>query len=173
MATMDAVSTNLAATSARTQSTDIAATLEKAWHTYIVLLVLPFFVFLAALIYLTVASPAPDRVLAANWFIASLLWVGIATPAAFFLRARWFKDYWAGGVVAPADYFRGMLAIWLTLEVGGVLSLLGCALSGKMVPCLLPALAAFLLFLPFWPSGEAMVHAVGAEDDAELFKHPR
>ena len=66
-----------------------------------------------------------------------------------------------------------MLILWLTIEVGGVMALLGCLVSGSLLPNLLPAMVAFMLFTPFWPSGRAMTNPVGNDDDFEVYEEPR
>ena len=61
----------------------------------------------------------------------------------------------------------------MAIEIGGLIALVGCFLSNSLMPNLLPAVVAFMLYMPFWPSGEAMTRAVGSEDDPEVFRHPR
>jgi hypothetical protein len=34
-------------------------------------------------------------------------------------------------------------------------------------------MVAFMFFVPFWPSGRAMTHPVGAEDDHAFYEEPR
>ena len=163
------------AQSAENRPLSVRDALRKAWAAYIVLLVFPFVVFMAVLAYLSTGSgPATSSgALGQVWFVAALLWMGLAVPVSFFVRARIFRDYWMGKVVEPRDYLRGMLTVWGTIEIGGIFALVGCAVSGAVIPCILPAMVAFMLFCPFWPSGDAMVSPVGAEDDSELFRHPR
>jgi hypothetical protein len=151
----------------------VADALRHAWTAYIVMLILPFFLFMGVVVWLTMTSVTPNVWLGHAWFAVSMVWIGVAVPASFWVRARLFRAYWSGSVVEPHDYLRGMLTVWVTIEVGGILGLLGCVVSGSLTPCILPALLAFMLFTPFWPSGEAMVNPVGAEDDSEVFKHPR
>jgi hypothetical protein len=144
--------------------------LQRAWTSFIVMMIAPFLLFLAVLSQGGGAASSP---LALIWAGIAMAAIAVGLPAAFFVRSRLFKDYWEGKVVSPKDYLRGMMTIWLTLEIIGVFSLLGCIVTGSLVPCMVPALLAFMFFAPFWPSGDAMVNAVGASDDAEVFKHPR
>jgi len=60
------------------------------------------------------------------------------------------------------------------MEVGGLLALAGCLVTQSLSPSLLPALVAFILFIPFWPSGRAMTTPCGAgDDDPENYVEPR
>jgi hypothetical protein len=102
-----------------------------------------------------------------------MIYLGIAVPGAFFWRSHYFKNYWAGKVVKPRDYFKGMFIIWLSMEIGGILALIGCLISNSLVPNILPALVAFMLFTPFWPTGRAMTNPMGNDPDSEIYEHPR
>lgn len=149
-------------------------TLRRAWVIWFALLGSPSILLLVTVWKLmdeeaSVASPAFARA----WFLGSMAYLALVIPAAFFWRSRIFKAYWSGQVVAPRDYLKGMLTIWLALETGGVIGLIGCLLSGRALPCVLPALVAFIIFVPLWPSGGAMTRPVGNEDDAELYADPR
>jgi len=73
-----------------------------------------------------------------------MAYLAVAVPAAFFWRSREFKGYWEGKCVSPNRYLRGMLILWLTIEVGGVVALVGCFVSGSLLPNLLPAMVAFM-----------------------------
>jgi hypothetical protein len=67
-----------------------------------------------------------------------------------------------------------MLSVWLTMEVGGLLALTGCLVTQSLLPNLLPALVAFILFIPFWPSGRAMTRPCAEDDDdPENYAEPR
>jgi len=155
-----------------TQTCAIQATLRRAWAWWLTLLVIPFVLFLALLVYHSVA-PLKNPAVGRAFFFASVFWLGVAVPASFFIRSRYFRDYWAGGLTNPTDYLRGSLIVWVTIEIGGLISLLGCFMSNALMPNVLLAVVAFVLFTPFWPSGEAMTVALGAEDDAEIMRHPR
>lgn len=155
-----------------TQTCSIQATLRRAWAWWLTLLVIPFAMFLTLLVYLSL-GPAKNAAIGQMFFIASVAWLGIAVPASFFIRARYFRDYWAGGLCKPADYLRGTLAAWVTIEIGGLIALVGCFMSNSLTPNVLPAVVAFILFTPFWPSGEAMTMPLGDEDDPEIMRHPR
>jgi hypothetical protein len=105
-------------------------------------------------------------------FIAAIAFLFIMGPVSFVIRSRLFRSYWRGEPVNPRDYLLGMLVVWMTFEIGGLLSLAGCLLSNSLLPCLLPALASFMFFTPLWPSGKAMVRPTGS-DDPEMYSEPR
>ncbi len=148
--------------------------LNLAWIAYLILLVVPFLVFLGLILLLGFGRGDFSAGGGGHeWFIVSTVWIGVTVPIAFWFRSRLFRDYWSGGVVSPGRYLSGMLSIWVALEIGGLLGLIGCFVSKSLMPSILPALVAFMLFTPFWPSGQAMTRAVGSYEDSELFKHPR
>ncbi|MEX0652894.1 MAG: hypothetical protein WD534_00280 [Phycisphaeraceae bacterium] len=151
--------------------------LRLAWIWWTVFLLTPAALFVIAMWWLVFAvgeeGAAEHRLLGDVFFIASCIWLLVVTPAAFLLRYHLFKSYYEGRPVDPASYLKGMLTIWLAPEIGGIIALLGVLLSGSLLPGLLPAAVAFMLFTPFWPSGQAMVARVGAEDDEQVFRRPR
>jgi hypothetical protein len=154
-----------------------ALALRRAWVIWFALLGSPFVLFLVTVWHLTdeeVSSATPPApALARVWFLGSMAYLALVIPAAFFWRSRIFKAYWTGQVVGPRDYLKGMLTIWLALDIGGFVALAGCLISGRILPCLLPALVAFIIFVPLWPSGRAMTRPVGNQDDPELYEDPR
>ena len=82
--------------------------------------------------------------------------------------------YWSGECVPPRNYFKGMLVVWVALEIGGLLSLTGVMMTRSFAPCILPALVAFMAYLAMWPTGRAMVcRDRGATDDPERYEEPR
>ena len=147
--------------------------LRIAWFWWITLLFLPFFVFLYVIVDVMIGSGVENPAAAEAWFIASLVWTGLGVPTAFLLRSVVFKAYWTGGVVEPRQYLRGMILVWATIELAGIISLVGCAVTHTVMPNILPAMVAFMLFAPLWPSGRAMIDPVGASEDAHVFRHPR
>lgn len=147
--------------------------LRLAWIWWTVLLLLPAALFVVVM-WALVFGVAPSRPgVALTTFLLSLVWLLIATPVAFLLRHHVFRAYWEGHTVDPRSYLKGMITIWLAPEIGGIIALLGVLLSGELLPGVLPAAVAFILFAPFWPSGRAMVEARGASDDDQVFRHPR
>ena len=93
-------------------------------------------------------------------------------PAAIFWRSHVFQSYWKGVAVGPSAYLRGMFTLWFALEVGGILSLVGCIVSHTFMPGLIPAATAFVLFTPLWPSGRAMLDHQGESDDPAKYAEP-
>jgi hypothetical protein len=167
MATVAAVPSD-----ARSQLTPGQA-LSIAWVSWIALLAVPALMFLAVMWTFIGDETTVDKALGDRWFLVTMGYLAIAVPAAFFWRSREFKAYWEGKCVSPARYLRGMLTLWLAIEVGGIMALAGCFVSNGLTPNLLPAMVAFMLFTPFWPSGRAMTHPVGNDDDFEVYEEPR
>jgi hypothetical protein len=147
--------------------------LKIAWACWMGLLAVPALVFLAVMWRLLDDDLTGDVALAQKWFIFTMVYLAIMVPLAFFMRSRDFRDYYQGKVVSPGAYLRGMLTVWLACEIGGLIALIGCLVTGTLLPNLLPALVAFILFTPFWPSGRAMTHPVGNDDDFEIYEEPR
>jgi len=59
------------------------------------------------------------------------------------------------------------------MQIGAVLPQAEIA-TNSLLPNLLPALVAFMLFLPLWPSGRAMICSQrGNSDDPETYEEPR
>ena len=89
-------------------------------------------------------------------------------------RSHLFRPYWAGRTVSPRAYLKGTIILWLSLELGGILSMAGCSITHSLLPNLLPAMAAFILFALLWPAGTPMVCPNrGNLDDPERYVEPR
>lgn len=170
MATIVAVPSN---TETRPSQLTCGQALRIAWLCWLGMLSLPALVMLGVMWRLLDDESIGDPNLAHKWFMFSMCYLAVMVPAAFFMRSRDFRCYWEGKVVSPASYLRGMLTIWLACEIGGLIALLGCMFTGTLLPNLLPAMVAFILFTPFWPSGRAMTHPVGNDDDFEIYEEPR
>jgi hypothetical protein len=151
----------------------VGTALRLAWATWVILLVLPFLLFLAVVWTLMFHESTGVRVEQHSWFLASSAYLLVVVPASFFWRGRLFKTYWTGHPIPPAKYLHGMLAIWSALEFGGIIALLGCLVERSLLPSLLPALIAFMFFVTLWPSGKAMVSSVGRAEDASVYEEPR
>jgi hypothetical protein len=150
--------------------------IRVAWIIWLVFLVVPFFLFLHAVWILSNAgsnAPVASPDVVTHWFLGSMLYLLLVVPISFFTRGRVFKAYWTGHVVTPGKYLSGMTTVWLALEVGGILSLVGCLATGQLLPNVLPALVAFMFFATLWPSGRAMVRTVGHLEDAAVYEEPR
>jgi hypothetical protein len=148
--------------------------LNIAWWTWFALLSLPFIIFILTIWRLVYFEDhGHDEKLAQKWFIASMVYMMLAIPAAFFWRGRLFRGYWSGQLVQPRDYLVGMITVWASIEIGGLLALAGCLVTGTMLPNLLPALLAFMLFTPLWPNGHSMTRALINEHDPADYEDPR
>jgi hypothetical protein len=157
------------------RSLSAQSALQYAWYVWLILLACPFLLFLYV-VWTLMHSQAGggNEWLSDRWFLVAVAYVVFVIPASLFMRSRWFQPYWKGQSVPPYDYLKGMFTVWGALEVGGLFSLIGCLASGSLLPSLLPALAAFMLFVILWPSGRAMMsNSRGASDDPERYEEPR
>jgi hypothetical protein len=145
-----------------------------AWWSWLVLLLAPFVLFIfVAYRLMDETGVARNQPMANAWFIGTMIYLIIAAPLSFFWRSRLFRQYWKGKVVAPRAYLIGMISVWLVLEIGGIASMVGCLMSNSILPGMLPGVAAFMFFLPLWPSGHAMTSLnVGNAEDPERYKEP-
>ena len=155
-------------------SLDRKSALNYAWVAYISMATMPFLFFLfVCWSLMTDGGVARDMHRGQIWFIISMAYLALAVPLAFFWRSHYFKAYWQGDVVAPKAYLVGMVTLWTAIEIGGLFSLVGCLVSHALLPNLLPALTAFVLFVPHWPSGRAMTSHGGNADDPARYEEPR
>jgi len=150
----------------------VGAALRRAWLWWVGLLLAPFVVFLAVLFILMGTDGTPRPGVANVFFMVSLLWLAVTVPLAFALRSYCFRAFWEGRPVEPSSYVRGMVTVWLSMEIGGLLALIGCLASFTLMPCMLPAAVAFMLFTPFWPHGNAMEAPEPPTDDEQLYHEP-
>jgi hypothetical protein len=138
------------------------------------MLVLPFILFVVAVWYNAwVDTGGRSGRLGQVWFIIAMLYLIFVVPASLFWRGHIFRAYWHGQTVAPRDYLWGMIGVWLALEIGGLFSLIGCMITGGLMPCILPALIAFMFYVTLWPNGHAMSRPVGGTDDHAIYEEPR
>jgi hypothetical protein len=149
--------------------------LRYAWCAWLTMLSVPLVMFLYVCWNLMDEQVAKRNLPAANaWFVACVAYMITVVPAAIFWRSWHFKSYWSGECVAPKSYLIGMIGVWVTIEIGGIASLIACLATNSLLPNLLPALVAFMLFLPLWPSGRAMICSHrGNSDDPETYEEPR
>lgn len=151
--------------------------LRRAWFTYLTMLAIPAVLFVVTLFTLAgegYGFTRRDRSMWDVWFIGAVAFLVIAGPAAFFVRSRMFRGYWTGECVAPRAYLSGMIVVWATLELGGIISLVGALMSHSLFPYILPALVAFMMYVALWPSGRAMTCGDrGRSDDPERYEEPR
>jgi hypothetical protein len=148
--------------------------LRAAWCAYLGLLILPF-VLLAGVVKSRATSGMPlgstqsmDR-----WFVLTMAYLMVAFPAALFYRRHLCSAYGQGKVVAPQKYLVGMLTVWLALEVGMIVPIVHCDVTSSFLPCLLPAILAFVFYMTLYPTGEMMTHRTGARADPGIYEVPR
>lgn len=147
--------------------------LRMAWIFWAIFLLIPFTVIFWFIWHASASQNPLSQVGHERWFVAAMAYLGLVAPAAFFWREHVFKDYREGKPVPPGKYLAGMIGVWLALETSGLFSLVGCIVIGALLPNLIPAFLALMLFLMLWPSGRSMVRSVGNEEDAQLYEEPR
>jgi hypothetical protein len=148
--------------------------LKTAWILWIVLAAMPLPFFIAVLAQqLNSDGQAAANAVVYRWFIGTLIFIALAIPAGFFLQRRFFKDYWNRQPVAPFRYFLGMLSVWVSLNVCGLIALVGCLATRSLLPNLIPAILVFALFFVLWPNGHAMSRPLISEQDGADYEEPR
>jgi len=154
-------------------SLSVRTALRMAWATWVVMLVIPFLLFLGAIWMLGIQTGATVHSNDEHWFLGASAYLLVAVPLSFFWRGHVFKAYWTGKTIPPMTYLYGMLTMWAALEFGGIFSLLGCFVDHALLPNLLPALVAFMFYVTLWPSGRAMVSHMGHHEDAGKYEEAR
>lgn len=152
-------------------SADMA--LQIASWTWCALLALPFVLFLIVIWRLMDSESPPAANQGQEWFIAGMIYMMIGPPLAFFIRSRLFRGYWSGRIIPPKNYLIGMITLWMSLEFGGLFALVGCLISGVLLPNLMTALLAFMFFLPLSPNGHSMTRPLVNEHDPGDYEDPR
>lgn len=155
------------------ESMTIATAMRRSWTTWAILLALPFFLFMGVLVRFIAFEAPVDVNLGSGWFLGSMIFLAVGTVVAFYIRSRFFANYYRGDPVAPSDYYKGMMVPWIVFEVAGILSLIGCLATNALFPCMIPAMVACVLFTTQWPKGHAMVAPVGDSDDPQIYTEPR
>jgi len=154
-------------------SNQIGFTLRAAWSAYVVLLFFPF-TLLAVVVAFKNSGIAPSHSHGVDpWLLLTTAYLVVGTTTALFYRRRLCGAYFRGEAVTPRQYLLGMLTIWLALEVGMILSIVGCYVTASFLPDLLPAIVAFVFFITLWPTGKMMVTHVGNSNDAQIYEEPR
>ena len=104
-------------------------------------------------------------------FLAGMIWLSLTVPVGFVLRSRYWSAYYEGGLVKPADYHAGNLAVWGPLVIAGIGGFIGFAAT-HYVANLFTSVAAFVIFLALHPTGHAMTRPVGDHDDPGVYEEP-
>jgi len=147
--------------------------LRLAWLCWLAFLIIPFSV-VFWLIWHTAADQNPlSRSREERWFVAAMVYLALVAPAAFFWREHVFTSYRAGKTVPPRKYLVGMIGVGLALLTAGLFSLAGCIVVGSLLPNLVPAFFAMLIFLMLCPTGRSMIPSVGNQDDPQMYEEPR
>ncbi|MFP4144900.1 MAG: hypothetical protein ACLFV3_07115 [Phycisphaeraceae bacterium] len=84
-----------------------------------------------------------------GWFVA-------ATAMGYFARNQIYKSAWREHAIAPGGYLTGNLVLLALLESVGLFSIIALLVTGVMVPEILPAIGALVVFAINFPTGHAM-----------------
>lgn len=148
--------------------------LKHAWYWYGGLMAVPTLMFIYMVWWFLQRDPQAQVESRWTWLMATVAFMAIAIPASIFARSRLFRAYWQGESVAPRVYLMGMTLVWATIVVSGLASMVGCMMSGTLLPNLVPALVAFVVYLTMWPSGRVMIgERQGLSEDPEHYEEPR
>ena len=149
-------------------------TYALTWAIWITYLITPFLAFFGTVLFLMINESVIHKGVGEVWFITMMIWVAGGIPLAFFVRSKlYFQNYWKGHTVSPRQYLKGMLLVWTVIELAGLLSIVGCIVTGELVPNLIPALFGFVVFITQWPNASAMTKTTGNKADSSLFQYPR
>lgn len=154
--------------------TELSASLalRRAWACWAALLIVPFVFFVWLVWHLSKNPQGASYAGAVKWFAAASIYLVVVVPGSMFWRGHLFRDYWLGRPVAPAKYVSATISVGLALAVGGIFSLAGCLVTGLLMPNLIPAALALLLYAIHWPTGRAMVTTAGGAADAAFYEEP-
>ena len=152
----------------------VQSALRAAWLTYFVFMMLPPVAFaIALLVRMNRIAPPRNPGGVMNWLWLIVAYLAIGFPAALFIRRRLCIAYNRGDIVAPRNYYVGMLTVWLSLEIGMFLPIVGYCETGVLLPTIALSLVPLIFLITLWPTGDMLVSHSGDSDDAEIYKNPR
>jgi hypothetical protein len=129
--------------------------LYLAWLTWLILLAAPFVLLPFALqMSPDGRSPRPD--LAEEWFLIVMVYLLVAVPSAVLVRERLFRSFWVSRAVRPRSYYIGMCGIWVVVALAGLAAELVCVATATLMPNVVAAAIALLVYLTLWPTGMAV-----------------
>ncbi len=96
------------------------------------------------------------------FLVVALLWLALVTPPVYILRSHCFRAAWRGKPIDPPSYVRGLVTVWVVLEIIVMLSLASCVASGSLLPGVLPGALALMLLAFSGPQARAL----GLEESA-------
>ncbi len=98
-------------------------------------------------------APA-NSVLQIFWINVVLLMV--AVPLGYFLRAQCYKRHWQANAITARGYITGNLLLLALLEAVSLLGLVAALVNGRLMPTIVPPLAALALLIWNYPTGAAL-----------------
>ncbi|MEM6749969.1 MAG: hypothetical protein AAGA57_04805 [Planctomycetota bacterium] len=105
-----------------------------------------------------VGAPAEESWMGWGAGVVAAAWLAIAVPLVLVLRGYVLRASWSGKPVDPDSYLRGLIGVWVTLEAGAVVALIGATVSGSAWPALLPAMLAVLALGAIRPDASAVAN---------------
>ena len=150
---------------------EVNQAMQIAWAIYLVLALAPAPLAIVG-IWRGLLVSTSDADLSNQFMMLNFLFLGLAVPASFWFQRKCFANYYKGECVAPRDYLKGMVAIWLPLATAGVAGMLGWIISGTPLMSIVPTILALVVYLVFHPSGAAMYRPVGDHDDPAVYEEP-
>lgn len=110
-----------------------------------------------ALVVRTLDPSGPVTGPALLLLLVAVLWLALVAPMAILLRSHCFGAAWGGGQpIDPPSYLRGLVTVWLTLEIVAIVSLASCVAADALMPGILPGVLALALLALTGPSGRAL-----------------
>ena len=128
--------------------------LYLAWLMWLLLLAAPFVVLPFALqMSPDRRSPRPD--LAEGWFLIVMVYLLVAMPSALLVRERVSGSFRASRAERPRSYYIGMCGIWVAVASAGLAAELVCVATATLMPNVVAAVIALVVYLTLWPTGIA------------------
>jgi len=90
------------------------------------------------------------------FLVVALLCLALVAPPVYILRSHCFRAAWRGKPIDPPSYVRGLITVWVVLEMTVLLSLASCVASGALLPGVLPGALALMLLAFSGPSARAL-----------------
>ena len=155
------------------QGTEYHRVMQAAWYIWSALLLAPFMLFLMVTWFIAGNDRPMHQSFGYEFFIFNCIYLALAVPVSFGLRSKMFASYYEGKGVPPRRWLVGMMIPWIAFELAGIFSLIGAIVDNTLLPNLIPALLAFVLFCTQWPKGTGMLRPTGDSEDSGLYEEPR
>ncbi len=118
-----------------------------------------WFAFVAALVAFGVIAlweiEGQDSHAGALFYLAAA-WSVLVVPTMLFIKGHVIRAGWESRPADPATYFKGLMIVWATIEIGAVLALIGCMVSEATLPGGLLAGILLTLLVAMRPAAAAL-----------------